>query len=260
MQQQYPMRRAMPPPATISKCYRCGASDHLVKDCPEPPPPRQAFPPIERFCVGCSMDHLPKDCPTRQGTSTSQAPKTSLNYLDVVPSPLSSENEAETVSMNVVTRAQSRKEAETKDETKPQGVEEPKGKKRRRKRRTRSKSSKKSKGETPETEKSAERPNENIGETSEPKQPNKAHKEPSEPQPSNEDKESTKPSSGGSVIVDKVNESLQAALDAYNNRVTPLIEIPKKLQEYPNPVEEKVRLAVFQQLIQETQSTLKGPP
>ena len=53
---------------------------------------------------------------------------------------------------------------------------------------------------------------------------------------------------------------LQAALDAYNNQITPLTEIPKKLQEYPNPVEEKVRLAVFQQLIQETQSTLEGPP
>ena len=183
------------------------------------------------------MDHFPKDCPTRQGPSTSQAPKTSLNYLDVVPSPQNSENEAEMVSMNVVTRAQSRKEAETKDETMPQGAEEQKGQKRRRKRRTRSRSSKKSKGETPETKKSADKPNENIGVTSEPKQPNKAHKEPTEPKPSNEDKESTKPSSGGSVIVDKVNESLQTALDAYNSRVTPLTEIPKKLQEYPNPVE-----------------------
>ena len=39
-----------------------------------------------------------------------------------------------------------------------------------------------------------------------------------------------------------------------------MIEIPKKLQEHPNPVEEKVRLAVFQQLIRDTQSTLEGPP
>ena len=88
-----------------------------------------------------------------------------------------------------------------------------------------------------------------MGETSEPKQPNKAHKEPSEPKPFDEDKESMKPSFGGSIIVAKVNESLQAALDAYNSRVTPLTEIPRKLQEYPNPVEEKVRLAVYQQLI-----------
>ena len=128
-------------------------------------------------------------------------------------------------------------------------MEELKGKKWRHKRRTRSSSSKKSKGETPKTEKSAEKPNEIKGETSEPKQPNKAHKEPSKPKPSNEDKESMKLSSGGSVIVDKVNEPLQATLDAYNSRVMPLTEIPRKLQEYPNPVEEKVRLTVYQQLI-----------
>ena len=67
------------------------------------------------------------------------------------------------VSMNVVTRAQSRKEAETKDETMPQGADEQKGQKRRRKRRTRSRSSKKSKGETPEPEESLEKPKENIG-------------------------------------------------------------------------------------------------
>ena len=159
-----------------------------------------------------------------------------------------------------MTRAQSRKEAATKDETKAQGAEEPKGKKKICKHRTHSRSSKKSKGETPKIEKSVEKPNEIKGETSEPKQPNKAHKESSEPQPSNEGKESTKPSSGGSIIVKKVNESLQVALDAYNNLITPLTEIPKKFQEYPNPVVEKVRLAVFQQLIRDTQSTLEGPP
>ena len=90
---------------------------------------------------------------------------------------------------------------------------------------------------------------ENKEETGEPKQPNKAQGEPSEPKVPNEDGESTKPSSGGFVIVDKINELLQAALGAYNSRITPLTEIPKKLQEYPNPVEEKVRLAIFQQLI-----------
>ena len=58
------------------------------------------------------------------------------------------------------------------------------------------------------------------------------------------DQESLKPCFSGSVIVDKVNEQLQATLDAYNSRVTPLIEIPQKIQEYPNPKEEKVRLAI----------------
>ena len=62
------------------------------------------------------------------------------------------------------------------------------------------------------------------------------------------------------IVIDKVHEHLQAALDAYNNRITSLTEIPKKLQEYPNPQEEKVSLALHQQLIRDTQTMLEGPP
>ena len=72
---------------------------------------------------------------------------------------------------------------------------------------------------------------------------------PKEQTPVPNDRESSKPSSGGSVIVDRVNEPLKAALDAYNSRITPQTEIPKKLQEYPDPKEEKERLAAHQQLI-----------
>lgn len=51
-------------------------------------------------------------------------------------------------------------------------------------------------------------------------------------------------SSRGSVIVEKVHKPLQVVLDAYNNHITPLIEISNKLQEYPNPREENARLAM----------------
>ena len=57
---------------------------------------------------------------------------------------------------------------------------------------------------------------------------------------------SSETSSGGSVIVDKVFEPLQAAMDAYNSRIAALKELPKKLQEYPNPREENINLAVHQ--------------
>ena len=62
------------------------------------------------------------------------------------------------------------------------------------------------------------------------------------------------------MIVDKVNESLRGALNAYNARITPQTEIPKKLQEYPNPREEKERLIAHRQLIEDTQAQLEGPP
>jgi len=48
------------------------------------------------------------------------------------------------------------------------------------------------------------------------------------------------------VIVDKVFDPLQVALDSYNRRIAALKELPKKLQEYPNPKEEKINLDVHQ--------------
>ena len=66
--------------------------------------------------------------------------------------------------------------------------------------------------------------------------------------------------SGGFVIVDKVNETLRAALDAYSQHITPLTKIPKKLQEYPNPRKERVRLAVHQEMVRDAQTMYGGPP
>ena len=59
--------------------------------------------------------------------------------------------------------------------------------------------------------------------------------------------------------MNRVHETLQAALHAFCNHVTPLIEIPKKLQEYPNVQGENVRLAVHQELIKNTQTIFEGP-
>ena len=103
--QGYPSRKFQQAPPKL-KCYRCGGN-HLVKDCPEPPPPRR-LPPIDRFCDGCAVDHLPKDCPVRAFISQTPGPKTVLNYIGVIPSPHREEAEADNRSLKVVTRAQSR--------------------------------------------------------------------------------------------------------------------------------------------------------
>lgn len=67
-------------------------------------------------------------------------------------------------------------------------------------------------------------------------------------------------SSGGSLIVNKVYEPLQAAYDAYNSRIAAFTKLPKKIQEYPNPREEKVNLAVHQQVIRDSQTLMDGLP
>lgn len=52
-------------------------------------------------------------------------------------------------------------------------------------------------------------------------------------------KENTEPSEGGSVIVDRVHEPLQAALDAYSRRITSLTEIPKSCRNTQIPKKRK---------------------
>ena len=234
MSQQYPPRRSAPMPQGI-KCFKCGG-DHYARDCPkdQPQPLRARLPSIERYCAGCCVEHLPKDYRVKQNANPAQGPKTSLNYIGIVPSMPNSESETERASLNVVTRVQSRQNSKMQIET-------PKDKRGRC--RTRSKGSKKAKGELQGLAKSLEK----LGE------PIRVEKE------KDEAKESTPSSSGELVIVDKVHEPLQEALDAYNSRVTPLTEIPRKLQEYPNPREEKVKLVVHQQLIGDTQTMLEGP-
>ena len=59
----------------------------------------------------------------------------------------------------------------------------------------------------------------------------------------------SKTSSGGSVSMEKVNENLEALLKAFDARIKPDTALPKDLKEYPNPMEEKRRLAEHSQLI-----------
>ena len=70
---------------------------------------------------------------------------------------------------------------------------------------------------------------------------------------------SSQPSSGGLVIVDKLYEPLDAARKAFGSRITETMILPKKLQEYPNPIEEKKRLASYQWLVQDIQTIWEGP-
>ena len=65
--------------------------------------------------------------------------------------------------------------------------------------------------------------------------------------------------SGGSVLVDKVNETLESILKAYKKRLTADTTIPPKLKEYPNPIQEKVNLVRNHALIRDTQTMWEGP-
>ena len=74
-----------------------------------------------------------------------------------------------------------------------------------------------------------------------------------------EEPSSSQPSSGGLVIIEKLYEPLDAARKAFESRIKETMILPKKLQEYPNPIEEKERLASYQRLVQDTQTKWEGP-
>ena len=65
---------------------------------------------------------------------------------------------------------------------------------------------------------------------------------------------------GGFVLIDKKYEPLEAAIQAYESRFEAQIDLPDKLKQYPNAREEKARLAVNRQRIQETQTMIDGYP
>ena len=54
----------------------------MVKDCPEPPPPRPRLPPIERYCEGCCVEHFPMDCPSKPTATSAPDQKLFLTTLE----------------------------------------------------------------------------------------------------------------------------------------------------------------------------------
>ena len=115
-QQPYPQQRAIQASLGV-KCFKC-QGDHLMRDFLESVPQQQKFPLVERHYVKCYSEHLPKDCPSkpREAANPNQRPTTSLNYLETIPSPNTFETETERVPLNVVTRAQHRRNVEAQIE------------------------------------------------------------------------------------------------------------------------------------------------
>ena len=68
-----------------------------------------------------------------------------------------------------------------------------------------------------------------------------------------------KSNEGGLIIVDKVNETLEMLLKQWEARLKSDTPFPPKLQEYPDPLQEKIDLIRNQQLIRDTQTTFEGP-
>ena len=157
------------------KCYKWNG-DHYASECPNSPqePQRPRLSPIERYCEGCCMEHLPRDCPIRREEFSKQDPRTSMNHIEVIPSPNNYDAEAKRASLNIVTRAQSicyaEVEIDTTKETSKQKT------KKRRTCKIRSKRSKKSKGHTQESKENKEKPREKLGETSKQTQAKDEHK------------------------------------------------------------------------------------
>ena len=111
---QRPYAQAQRPQRTLGPCFGC-QGEHQWKDCPTnpanvvpnvPPNVSQTLGPNDRgHCSDCGKKHLYKDCPHHPD----QKGKATINIIEVLPSTSGSESDAK-VPLNVVTRAQARKE------------------------------------------------------------------------------------------------------------------------------------------------------
>ena len=108
----------------------------------------------------------------------------------------------------------------------------------------------------PRKEKKSRTGSEPEKESEKPLEPRVKDKEEARDQVSNSSSSSHK---GGSVLIDKVNEPIEAALRAYGDRLAAQEGLPEKLKQYPNPREEKVRMMAGRHLIAETQTIMEGP-
>ena len=205
---QAPMRPRAPAMRKAGPCFGCGG-DHWLRDCPDKMIigyKGERLPPIERYCVGCSVDHLPKMCPhrptpaapTNPNPNPNVRPNQALNYIEVIPSPFAEEEEKDRASLRVITRARGMGRS-AKAKSRDSGTKEEQSRKRSPKRRGRPRKEKKSR----------------VGSESE-GEPQK----PLEPQPKHQDKEETNDHvsessssshKGGSVLIDKINEPIEAA-------------------------------------------------
>ena len=73
-----------------------------------------SIPPIKRFCVDCGIKHLIQDCPSNLEFKG----KTSLNLVELIPSPCQSSSKSDPiVPINVITRAQVREQEQSGEES-----------------------------------------------------------------------------------------------------------------------------------------------
>ena len=152
-----------------------------------------------RYCVDCGIEHLVKDCP-KKSQNPQQSGKTVLNYIEPI---IETESEGR-VSLRVITRAQKKKQ--NKGIIPNETITKPK--KRQRKKWVKEKS-----------------PDEKVTE----QMPEQTQQGKHEQQPSKE--EILKTSSGGSVLMEKVNDNVEAMLKAFVARIKPATILPKELQE-----------------------------
>ena len=98
----------------MGPCIECG-EEHWRKDCPHRNPPvvkiaetNIPFLPIERYCKECYLEHLPRHCDLRSRDDKGKG-KISLENMEKLPTPNTSEAEKESIPLRVVTRAQAKK-------------------------------------------------------------------------------------------------------------------------------------------------------
>ncbi|MCO5583996.1 hypothetical protein L7F22_037914 [Adiantum nelumboides] len=232
-----------PPPPNqppIGPCFNCGIPDHWERSCPH----KGQRVKIYGFCGDCGIKHILPECPKNPDNKG----KTTLNKVGVLPSASSGSETKAVVQVNVVTRAQAKDLEKDKSmfgipiptENGSLSV------------RTQRKSWK-AKRERMKTRRAESQ----IEIQEELQEVNQQLQQELESKKIEQNHQPRKSSSGGSVLVDKVLEPLDALLQQWEARLNNNQTLEQRWLTYPYPEIATKRLEMCKELIRAAQALME---
>ncbi|MCO5595123.1 hypothetical protein L7F22_049161 [Adiantum nelumboides] len=241
--ERQPMGPPLPNQQPIGPCFNCGSPDHWERSCPH----KGQRVKIYGFCNDCGIKHILPDCPRNPDNKG----KTTLNKVGVLPSASSGSETEPVVQVNVVTRAQAKeleKEKPVEENTRVPVPTKNGSLSVRTQRKSWKAKHERMKARRAESQTAIQE------ELQEVKQQLQLERESKKIEQNNQPR---KAPSGGSVLVDKVLELLDALLQQWEARLNNTQTLEQRWLTYPYPKVETKRLEMCKDLIRAAQALME---
>ncbi|MCO5587134.1 hypothetical protein L7F22_041081 [Adiantum nelumboides] len=245
----YPNRERQPmgpPPPNqqpIGPCFNCGSPDHWERSCPHKGQRVKTY----GFCSDCGIKHILPECPRNPDNKG----KTTLNKVGVLPSASSGSETKPVVQVNVVTKAQAKELEKEKPKEENARVPVPTENKSlsvKTQRKSWKAKRKRMKARRVESQTAIQKELQEVKQQLQHELESKRIEQNNQPR---------KAPSGGSVLVDKVLEPLDALLQQWEARLNNHQTLEQRWLTYPYPKIETKRLEMCKDLIRAAQALME---